>query len=95
VELSAREQKKKIDAIECHESQLALSRERFLAIGRRSEIFYRSEFDIVRVDSVMRERLLGLRHAMDVCFGAYPEAASGGHPAADVEDGAGDVAGLL
>jgi LmbE family N-acetylglucosaminyl deacetylase len=96
LELSAYEQAKKFDAIECHQSQLALSRERFLSYGRRSETFYAAEFDVVRVESAMRERLIGLRHALRVCFGIYPSVRpSGVQPATDVEDRAGDVAGLL
>jgi LmbE family N-acetylglucosaminyl deacetylase len=96
LELSAREQKKKFHAIESHQSQLALSRDRFLSYGRRSETFYAAEFDVVRVESALRERLIGLRHALRVCFGAYPSVPpSGVQPTADVEDSTGDVAGLL
>jgi LmbE family N-acetylglucosaminyl deacetylase len=93
LELSGLEQKRKFDAIECHRSQLSLSHDRFLSYGRRHETFCRAEFDIVRVESAMRERLINLRHAMRVCFGTYP--ASGVQPAADVQDSAGDVPGLL
>ena len=92
VELSEREQNKKFEAIECHESQLSLSRDRFLSYGRRNETFFRAEHDIVRVDSAVHERLINLRHALRVCFGTYP---SGVQTAADVQDGAGDVPGLL
>lgn len=96
LELSACEQKTKFDAIESHQSQLALSRDRFLSYGRRRETFYAAEFDVVRVESALRERLIGLRHALRVCLGAYPPAPeSGVQPAADVQDGAGDVPGLL
>jgi LmbE family N-acetylglucosaminyl deacetylase len=93
LELSGCEQKKKLDAIECHQSQLSLSRDRFLSYGRRSETFFRAEYDIVRIESAMRERLINLRHAMRVCFGIYPP--SGVQPAADVQDSAGDVPSLL
>ena len=92
VELSEREQKKKLEAIECHASQLSLSRDRFLCYGGRSETFFSAEYDIVRVDSALQERLRNLRHAVRVCFGAYP---SGVQPAADVQDGTRDVPGLL
>jgi LmbE family N-acetylglucosaminyl deacetylase len=95
LELSACEQQRKFDAIECHESQLSLSRNRFLSYGRRSETFYRAEYDVVRVESALRERLIGMRHALRVCFGAFPSAPSGVQPAADIEDSASDVAGLL
>jgi len=96
IELSEHEQRKKLDAIECHESQLALSRDRFLAYARRTETFCKSEFDVVRTESAVRERLIGLQHAMRVCFGLYPSAPdSRVQPAADVQDGAGDVPGLL
>ena len=96
LELSGCEQKKKIDAIESHQSQLSLSRDRFLSYGRRSETFFRAEYDIVRVESALRERLINLRHAMRVCFGTYPPArTSGVQPAADVQDSAGDVPSLL
>ncbi|MDQ6801696.1 MAG: PIG-L family deacetylase [Acidobacteriota bacterium] len=96
LELSGREQKRKFDAIECHQSQLSLSRDRFLSYGGRSETFFRAEYDVVRVESALRERLIAVRHAMRVCFGAYPHPRpSGVQPAADVQDGAGDVPGLL
>jgi N-acetyl-1-D-myo-inositol-2-amino-2-deoxy-alpha-D-glucopyranoside deacetylase len=95
LELTAREQKRKLDAIECHQSQLALSRRRFLSYACRSETFFRAEYDVVRVESPLREGLLGMRHAFRACLGAFPSAPSGVQPAADVQDGAGDVAGLL
>jgi LmbE family N-acetylglucosaminyl deacetylase len=94
VDLSELEQRRKLEAVECHESQLALSRDRFLAYARRAETFYRAEFDVVRVESAMRERFIAWQHALRVCFGIYPPD-SRVQPAADVEDGAGDVAGLL
>jgi LmbE family N-acetylglucosaminyl deacetylase len=93
LELSGREQKRKLDAIECHQSQLSLSRDRFLSCGRRRETFCKAEYDVAGVESAMRERLINLRHAMRVCFGIYPQ--SGVQPAADVQDSAGDVPGLL
>ncbi|HYS56434.1 MAG TPA: PIG-L family deacetylase [Thermoanaerobaculia bacterium] len=96
IELSAREQKRKLDAVKCHQSQLALSRARFLSYACRGEAFYKAEFDVVRVESAMRERFIAFQHAVRVCFGAYPSIEdSGVKPAADVQDSAGDVAGLL
>jgi len=96
LELSGCEQKKKFDAIECHQSQLSLSRDRFLSYGRSRETFFKAEYDIVHVESALREHLIGFRHAMRVCFGTYsPGRTSGVQPAADVQDSAGDVPGLL
>ena len=96
LELSDCDRNRKRNAIECHESQLALSRERFLAYVRRTESFYTAEFDVLRVDSAMRERLIALRHSLRVCLGLYPDSEdSGVQTAADVQDSAGDVAGLL
>jgi len=96
LDLTECEQKRKFDAIECHQSQLSLSRDRFLSYGRRRETFFKAEHDIVRVESALRERLIAFRHAMRVCFGTYsPVRPSGVQPAADVQDSAGDVAGLL
>ena len=89
VELSPREQDLKRAAIECHASQLALSRERFLSYARRNESFYAAEFEVARAESVFRERLFALRHMSRVIFGAYPsQDDSGLQPAADVQDGA-------
>ena len=93
--LTAREQLWKRQAIECHKSQLLLSRERFLSYARPVESFYAAEHDVVGVDSVTREWLRALRHAGRVLFGSYDAGDSGVQPAADVQDGAGDVAGLL
>lgn len=96
LEFSGRELKRKFEAVECHASQLALSRNRFLSYARRSETFYAAEHDVVRVESAFREHLIGLRHELRVCFGAYPSVPeSRVKPAADVQDGAGDVPGLL
>jgi len=88
IDLSAHEQQRKHEAIECHISQLTLSRERFLSYARQTESFYAPEFDVVRVDSRTREWLTAFRHSMRVLFGVYPRVESGVQPAADVQDGA-------
>jgi N-acetyl-1-D-myo-inositol-2-amino-2-deoxy-alpha-D-glucopyranoside deacetylase len=72
IELNEREQQRKHEAIECHVSQLALSRERFLAYAQRRESFYSSEFDVVRVDSVLREWWTAFWHSVRVLFGVSP-----------------------
>ena len=94
-ELTGVEQQRKREAIECHVSQLALSRERFLSYARQTESFYTPEFDVVRVDSFARERMTALLHSVRVLLGVHPPVDSGVQPAADVQDGAGDVPGLL
>lgn len=78
IALSERERQRKREAIECHQSQLALSRRRFLAYARGSESFYQPEFDIARIDSAARERIIGLRYAMRVVFGLEPAAEESG-----------------
>lgn len=93
--LTPREQLWKRQAIECHKSQLLLSRERFLSYARPVESFYAAEHDVVRVESLAEEWRKSLRHAGRVLFGNYDAGESGVQPAADVQDGAGDVAGLL
>lgn len=96
IELTPREQRRKRAAIECHESQLLLSRERFLSHARPYESFYSAEHDLVRVESRAAEAFSAMRHAMGVLFRVYRDPdASGVQPAADVQDSAGDVAGLL
>lgn len=95
IDLSEVEQRRKREAIECHVSQLALSRERFLSYAATRETFFAPEFDVARVDSLAREWMKALRHAMRVLFGAYPPVHSGVQPAADVQDSAGDIPGLL
>lgn len=96
IELTEREQRRKRAAIECHESQLLLSRERFLSYARPFETFYSAEHDLVRVESRAAEVFGALRHSMGVIFRSYRDPdASGVEAAADVHDGAGDVAGLL
>ncbi len=93
--LTPREQLWKRQAIECHKSQLFLSRERFLSYARPVESFYAAEHDAVAVDTLTREWKFAVRHARRVLFGSYEAGDSGVQPAADVQDGAGDVAGLL
>jgi LmbE family N-acetylglucosaminyl deacetylase len=89
IELADCDQQRKRDAIACHVSQLALSRDRFLSYARANESFYSAEFDVVRVESVMREWMSSLRHSMRVLFGSYPAAGdSGVQPATDVQDSA-------
>jgi LmbE family N-acetylglucosaminyl deacetylase len=96
LDLNEDEQRRKREAIQCHVSQLALSRERFLWYAQQTESFYAPEFDLVRVESVAREWWTACRHAVRVCFGLYPSASElGVQPAADVQDSAGDVPGLL
>jgi LmbE family N-acetylglucosaminyl deacetylase len=95
LELTAREQLWKRQAIECHKSQLLLSRDRFLSHARRVESFYAAEHDLVGVESLPSQWMAALKHAGRVIFGTYDAGDSGVQPAADVQDGAGDVAGLL
>jgi len=96
VELTERERWRKRIAIQCHESQLLLSRERFLSYARPSEAFYAAEHDVVHVESRAAELLSAMRHGLRVIFKPYRDPdASGVQPAANVHDGAGDVAGLL
>ena len=84
IELTEIEQQRKREAIECHISQLTLSRERFLSYARQTESFYAPEYDAVRVDSAAREWMTAFRHSMRVLFGVYPTVDSGVQPASDV-----------
>ena len=94
--LSEREQRRKREAIECHASQLLLSRARFMAHAGPTESFCAPEFDLVRVDSTVRQWSLALAHALGVVTGAVPAPiGSRVQPTADVQDRAGDVTGLL
>ncbi len=89
IELVDCEQKRKREAIECHVSQLALSRERFLSYVQQSESFYVAEHDLVHVESLARGWFTAFRHSLRVLFGAYPTAGqSGVQPAADIQDSA-------
>ncbi len=96
ITLSDREKLRKREAIECHQSQLTLSRQRFLSYARNRESFYQPEFDMLRVNSAARDRIVGVRYAMRVLLGLDPAPDDSGVQApADVQDGAGDVPGLL
>jgi LmbE family N-acetylglucosaminyl deacetylase len=73
LQLTEREREQKLRAIECHGSQLLLSRSRFLSYAQPREDFFAPEFDLVCAESRMRERARNLRHACFVMFGArYP-----------------------
>ena len=80
IELTESEKKRKHEAIECHVSQLTLSRERFLSYARPTESFFTSEFDVVRVDSAIHEWWTAFRHSIRVLFGIYPAVDSGHTP---------------
>ena len=69
LELSDRELALKRKAIECHCSQLHLSRGRFLAYARATEEFFAPEFDLVCTESRTRERIGALRHSCRVVLG--------------------------
>ncbi|MGZ4809923.1 MAG: PIG-L deacetylase family protein [Thermoanaerobaculia bacterium] len=69
LELSEREQQRKREAIECHRSQLFLSRGRFLAYARATEDFFEPEFDLVCTESRAKERVAMFRHSCRVLFG--------------------------
>ncbi len=70
--LSDRERQRKREAIECHQSQLELSRRRFLAYARGNESFYRAEFDVARAGSLLRQNLTNVRYGIRVLFGLDP-----------------------
>jgi LmbE family N-acetylglucosaminyl deacetylase len=63
LELSAEEAARKREAIECHQSQLVLSRKRFLSHARSTEEFYEAEFGIVRLHSRLRDWSYAMKHA--------------------------------
>jgi LmbE family N-acetylglucosaminyl deacetylase len=87
LDLAECEQQRKRDAIACHASQLALSRDRFLSYAGASEAFYSAEFDVVRVESAAHEWMAGFRHSMRVMFGSYPPAGDSGlESAVDLEN---------
>ena len=69
LDLTERELQRKREAIECHRSQLHLSRERFLAYARPIEEFFNPEFDLVCTESRTRERIGAIRHSCRVVFG--------------------------
>ena len=70
IHLTPEEQEHKRNAIACHESQLLLSRNRFLGYARATETFYAPEYDVVRVDSALHERIVGFRHGVGAVLGA-------------------------
>jgi LmbE family N-acetylglucosaminyl deacetylase len=70
IRLTPAEQKRKRDAIACHESQLLLSRHRFLAHARATETFYAPEHDVIRVVTPVQERLAALHHALRAIAGS-------------------------
>ena len=63
LDLNAEEAARKREAIECHQSQLILSRTRFLSYARSVEEFYQPEFDIARLDSRVQDWKCGMKHA--------------------------------
>ena len=69
LDLTASEQQRKREAIQCHRSQLLLSRGRFLAYARATEDFFEPEFDLVCTESRAKERVGALRHSCRVLFG--------------------------
>src|SRR5262249_60081836 len=93
LQLNERERERKRRAIECHASQLLLSRRRFLSYAQSQEDFFDAEFDLVCTESRARERAGKVRHACFVLFGGGR--AAGKQTAADVENRAGDVPGGL
>ena len=91
LDLTSGEQARKRDAIRCHESQLLLSRERFLSYATSSEQFYKAEHDLVRVESWLETVFRRVLHAWFVLFARHSRVEA----AADVQHGAGDVSRLL
>lgn len=69
LELTEEESARKRAAIECHQSQLVLSRSRFLGYARPVEEFLTSELDVVRLDSHLREWSCSMKHAGRVMLG--------------------------
>jgi len=66
LELNAEEAARKREAIGCHQSQLVLSRTRFLSYARPVEEFFHPEFDIARLDSRVSDWSCALKHAARV-----------------------------
>ena len=66
LDLNAEEAERKRAAIECHQSQLILSRTRFLSYARSVEEFYQPEFEIARLDSRVRDWKCAMKHAARV-----------------------------
>src|SRR5258706_4839805 len=65
LELIAEETARKRSSIECHQSQLVLSKTRFLSYARSVEEFYETEFD-VEVKSQVHDWSCAIRHAVRV-----------------------------
>jgi LmbE family N-acetylglucosaminyl deacetylase len=68
LELTTEETARKRAAIECHQSQLVLSRKRFLSYARPVEEFYQAEFD-VGLRSRLHDWTCAVRHAARVVRG--------------------------
>jgi len=66
LELTAEEAARKREAIECHQSQLVLSRTRFLSYARNVEEFYEVDPDRTRLDSRIRDWQYAMKHAARV-----------------------------
>jgi LmbE family N-acetylglucosaminyl deacetylase len=69
IELTRGERDGKRAAIECHRSQLLLSRKRFLSYAGPTEQFFRPEHDLIRIESRTHERFCMLKHACRVVLG--------------------------
>jgi LmbE family N-acetylglucosaminyl deacetylase len=69
IELTSDERDRKRAAIECHRSQLLLSRKRFLSYAGPTELFFGPEPDLVCTESRAHERISTLRHALRVITG--------------------------
>jgi LmbE family N-acetylglucosaminyl deacetylase len=68
LDLNAEEAARKRAAIECHQSQLILSRTRFLSYARAVEEFHQPEFEIARLDSRLRDWSCAMKHAARVAM---------------------------
>jgi LmbE family N-acetylglucosaminyl deacetylase len=66
LDLNAEEAAKKRASIECHQSQLVLSRTRFLSYARAVEEFFHPEFEIARLDSRAHDWSCAMKHAARV-----------------------------
>jgi len=65
LDLSAEETARKLAAIECHQSQLVLSRKRFLSYARPVEEFQQAEFDM-SLESRLHDWSCAVKHAVRV-----------------------------
>jgi LmbE family N-acetylglucosaminyl deacetylase len=66
LDLNAEEAARKRAAIECHQTQLVLSRTRFLSYARSVEEFFHPEFEIARLDSRVHDWSCAMKHAARV-----------------------------